>query len=110
VEAGLRRLPARLAAGVHRQLLASRRAQLAQLMSARMARLAAEVAAAERGLQHLSPTRVLERGYSITARRRRSPLRTVSEVRPGRVAGHDLAQDACAGGGGADTAPRPPLT
>jgi len=63
---GLQRLPARVAAGGHRRLLISRRQQLAQLMSARMASSRARLDAGDRALGHLGPTRVLQRGYSIT--------------------------------------------
>jgi len=63
---GLHRLPARVAAGGHRRLLNSRRQQLAQLMSARVAGVRARIEAGDRALGHLGPTRVLQRGYSIT--------------------------------------------
>ena len=84
VEAGLRRLPALLAAGGHRRLLKSRRQQLAQLIGGRLSRLRATLAAGERALGHLSPQRVLERGYSITRREgSSSPLRDAAAIRPG---------------------------
>ena len=63
---GLHRLPARVAAGGHRRLLISRRQQLEQLMSARVASNRARLEAGDRALGHLGPTRVLQRGYSIT--------------------------------------------
>ncbi|MDX2438202.1 MAG: exodeoxyribonuclease VII large subunit [Acidobacteriota bacterium] len=63
---GLKRLPARMAAGGHRRLLASRQQQLRQLMDAQTRRLRARTEASTRALGHLGPTRVLERGYSIT--------------------------------------------
>jgi len=63
---GLHRLPARVAAGGHRRLLISRRQQLGQLMSARVAGSRARFQAGDRALSHLGPTRVLQRGYSIT--------------------------------------------
>ena len=62
----LHRLPARVVAGGHRRLLNSRRQQLAQLMSARVAGVRARIEAGDRALGHLGPTRVLQRGYSIT--------------------------------------------
>ena len=62
----LRRLPARVAAGGHRRLLDSRREQAGQLIAARLQRLRAALASAERSLHHLGPLQVLERGYSIT--------------------------------------------
>jgi len=63
---GLHRLPARVAAGGHRRLLLSRQQQLAQLISARVAGIRARIEAGDRALGHLGPTRVLQRGYSIT--------------------------------------------
>jgi exodeoxyribonuclease VII large subunit len=63
---GLRRLPAKIAAGGHRRLLASRRQQLRQLMDAQTRRQRARIEASRRALDHLGPERVLERGYSIT--------------------------------------------
>lgn len=62
----LHRLPARIAAGGHRRLLTSRKQQLGQLMGARIDRLRARALAGERGLDHLGPMKVLDRGYSIT--------------------------------------------
>lgn len=82
----LHRLPARLAAGGHRRLLASRTAQLRQLMAARVGRLRSQLEAGARALQHLGPTRVLERGYSITALEgSRSPLKDASRVHGGQA-------------------------
>ena len=63
---GLKRLPAKIAAGGHRRLLASRRQQLRQLIDAQTRRLRARIEASRRALNHLGPERVLERGYSIT--------------------------------------------
>ena len=63
---GLKRLPAKIAAGGHRRLLASRRQQLRQLIDAQTRRLRARIEASRRALDHLGPERVLERGYSIT--------------------------------------------
>jgi len=65
-EGVLRRLPARVAAGGHRRLLEGRRQQISQLVRARIAVHRATIGAAERALVHLSPRKVLERGYSIT--------------------------------------------
>ncbi|MCJ7754145.1 MAG: exodeoxyribonuclease VII large subunit, partial [Thermoanaerobaculales bacterium] len=63
---GLKRLPAKIAAGGHRRLLASRRQQLRQLIDAQTRRQRARIEASRRALDHLGPERVLERGYSIT--------------------------------------------
>jgi exodeoxyribonuclease VII large subunit len=63
---GLQRLPARVAAGGHRRLLVSRRQQLKQLMDARLRRVRARLETGSQALNHLGPTKVLERGYSIT--------------------------------------------
>ena len=83
---GLQRLPARIAAGGHRRLLASREEQLDQLMGARMARLSARIGAGERALTHLGPTKVLERGYSITSLEGSSnPLRDAARVHGGQT-------------------------
>ena len=83
---GLQRLPARIAAGGHRRLLASRKEQLDQLMGARMARLRARIGAGERALTHLGPTKVLERGYSITSLEGSSnPLREAARVHGGQT-------------------------
>ena len=95
-EAVLARLPARVAAGGHRRLLASRREQMAQLMRARLQRAAGELASKTRTLDSLSPRRVLDRGYSITmVKGRKRPLKDPAEVRTGqvlltRLAGGDL--------------------
>ena len=64
---GLHHLPARIAAGGHRRLLVSRREQLTQLMGARIVQLRSRIIANDRALVHLGPTKVLERGYSITS-------------------------------------------
>jgi exodeoxyribonuclease VII large subunit len=83
---GLHRLPARIAAGGHRRLLTSRREQLAQLMSARIARLNSRISGGERALIHLGPTRVLERGYSITSLEgSEKPLRDAARVHGGQT-------------------------
>jgi len=83
---GLQRLPARIAAGGHRRLLISRKEQLAQLAVARFARLRARVDAGERALGHLGPTKVLERGYSITSLEgSTTPLRDAARVHGGQT-------------------------
>ncbi|MCU0304699.1 MAG: exodeoxyribonuclease VII large subunit [Thermoanaerobaculales bacterium] len=85
-EAVLGRLPARVAAGGHRRLLASRRQQMAQLIRGRLGRAATELAAKQRSLDNLSPRRVLERGYSITTLEGSTkPLRDPEETRAGQV-------------------------
>jgi len=85
-EGVLARVPARVAAGGHRRLLASRREQMAQLMRARLARAVAAVEAKQRALANLSPRRVLERGYSITTVKGSSqPIRDPAEVRTGQI-------------------------
>jgi len=83
---GLQRLPARIAAGGHRRLLVSRKEQLSQLMGARTARVRARIDAGERALSHLGPTKVLERGYSITSLEGSStPLRDAARVHGGQT-------------------------
>ena len=82
----LQRLPARIAAGGHRRLLASRSQQLQQLMAARVGRLQSQVASSARALEHLGPTRVLERGYSITTLEGSgSPLKDAARVHGGQT-------------------------
>ena len=83
---GLHHLPARIAAGGHRRLLVSRREQLAQLMGARIAQLRSRITAGERALVHLGPTKVLDRGYSITSiEGSEKPLRDGARVQPGQA-------------------------
>jgi len=95
-EAVLGRLPARVAAGGHRRLLASRREQMIQLLRSRLDRVGADLAAKQRTLSSLSPRRVLERGYSITTLKgKKRPLKDPAEVRTGqllvtRLAGGEL--------------------
>jgi exodeoxyribonuclease VII large subunit len=95
-EAVLARLPGRVAAGGHRRLLDSRHQQMGQLIRARLRRSASELAAKRRALENLNPTRVLERGYSITTVEGSAvPLKDPSGVRAGqllstRLAGGDL--------------------
>jgi len=82
----LHRLPAQIAAGGQRRLLDSRRQQLQQLITARVASLRARVEAGERALGHLGPTKVLERGYSITSLEGTAiPLKDASHVRGGQT-------------------------
>jgi exodeoxyribonuclease VII large subunit len=82
---GLQRLPARVAAGGHRRLLNSRKEQLAQLTVNRVARFRARVETGERALTHLGPTKVLERGYSITTLEgSTTPLRDAARVHGGQ--------------------------
>ncbi|MCK5377504.1 MAG: exodeoxyribonuclease VII large subunit [Acidobacteria bacterium] len=81
----LRRLPARVAAGGHRRLLASRRQQLMQLVSAQVSRLRIRTEAGERALNHLGPSKVLQRGYSITTLEgSTTPLKDASPIRSGQ--------------------------
>jgi len=83
---GLHHLPARIAAGGHRRLLISRREQLAQLMGARIAPLRSRVTAGARALDHLGPTKVLDRGYSITRiEGSEKPLRDAARALPGKA-------------------------
>ncbi len=90
---GLRRLPARIAAGGHRRLLASRQQQLRQLMDAHTRRLRARAEASARALGHLGPTRVLERGYSITTLEgATTPLRDAHSIHGGQTLTTRLAR------------------
>ncbi len=90
---GLRRFPAKVAAGGHRRLVDSRREQLAQLVTARLGRWRARAASGERALNHLGPSRVLERGYSITmVEGSTAPLRDPSSVRAGQLLVSRLAR------------------
>jgi exodeoxyribonuclease VII large subunit len=83
---GLQNLPARIAAGGHRRLLVSRREQLVQLMGARVAQIRSRITAGERALVHLGPTKVLDRGYSITRiDGSEKPLRDAALVHPGQA-------------------------
>jgi exodeoxyribonuclease VII large subunit len=82
----LRRFPAGLAAGGHRRLMVSRRQQAAQLMKARIGSLRARTTAGEKALIHLGPSKVLERGYSITTLEGSSkPLKDAATVRSGQA-------------------------
>jgi exodeoxyribonuclease VII large subunit len=82
----LRRVPTRVAAGGHRRLIDSRRDQLRQLMAACIAKARSRMSSADGALQHLSPMRVLERGYSMTTVEGSStPLTRADAARPGQV-------------------------
>jgi exodeoxyribonuclease VII large subunit len=108
----LRRVPARVAAGGHRQVLQSRRQQLSQLMRARVRRSRVAVDASERALGHLSPTMVLERGYSITMLEgERKPLKDAASVAPGQSLKTTLARGelrSVVASGGARKKPKAP--
>jgi exonuclease VII large subunit len=89
----LKRLPARIAAGGHRRLLASRRQQLRQLMAAQTRRYRTRVEASGRALGHLGPERVLERGYSITTLEGSSkPIKDAAAVHGGQTLTTRLAR------------------
>jgi len=80
-EDSLRSVPRRLAASGHHRLVESRTHQLLRAMATTVERLGARLGAAERGLGHLNPRAVLQRGYSITTLEgERSPLRDPSRV------------------------------
>jgi exodeoxyribonuclease VII large subunit len=92
-EGVIRRLPARVAAGGHRRVVEGRREQLEQLMRARIGARRAGVDAGQRALTHLSPVKVLERGYSITAiEGEQAPLRDARGVRAGQTLHTTLAR------------------
>jgi exodeoxyribonuclease VII large subunit len=89
----LRRLPGKVAAGGHRRLLASRRQQLQQLIHARVRGWRARLDAGARALDHLGPSRVLERGYSITTLDgSSSPLKDAGRVLGGQALQTRLAR------------------
>ena len=89
----LKRLPARIAAGGHRRLLASRRQQLQQLMAAQARRYRTRIEASGRALDHLGPERVLERGYSITTLEGSStPIKDAAAVHGGQTLTTRLAR------------------
>jgi exodeoxyribonuclease VII large subunit len=110
----LERLPTRLAAGSHRQLLSSREEQLVLLITARIGGVRARVDAGERALSHLGPTKVLERGYSITSiEGRTQPLRDAASVRSGQTLVTRLARGeirSLVRGAAAQPSARPPDT
>jgi exonuclease VII large subunit len=90
---GLKRLPARIAAGGHRRLLVSRKQQLQQLMAAQRRRIRARIEASHRALSHLGPERVLERGYSITTLEGSTiPIKDASVVHGGQILTTRLAR------------------
>jgi exodeoxyribonuclease VII large subunit len=101
----LRRLPTRVAAGGHRRVVDSRRQQLGQLVMARLTRRRDALTAHERALNHLSPRKVLDRGYSITTLEGdERPLTDPARARPGQsllttLAGGDLRSVVAKGGG-----------
>jgi exonuclease VII large subunit len=101
----LRRLPTRVAAGGHRRVVDSRRQQLGQLVLARLNRWRDGVGAHERALNHLSPRKVLDRGYSITTLEGETrPLTDPARARSGQalfttLAGGDLRSVVAKGGG-----------
>jgi exodeoxyribonuclease VII large subunit len=110
----LRRFPARVATGAHRRLLESRSDQAVSLLSARLKAARAALASAERGLRHLGPQAVLERGYSITTVEGSTvPLKDPAAVRAGAVLQSRLARGVLRSvatvervrGGGATSAP-----
>jgi len=89
----LKRLPARIAAGGHRRLLASRRQQLQQLMAAQTRGYSTRIDACRRALDHLGPARVLERGYSITTLEGdTTPIKDASAVHGGQTLTTRLAR------------------
>ncbi len=85
LEAALRRVPGRVAAGGHRRLLESQTHRLGLAMRSALARARTALVSHERSLGHLSPRAVLQRGYSITTLEgSSSPLRDPSGVRAGQ--------------------------
>ncbi|MCD4750968.1 MAG: exodeoxyribonuclease VII large subunit, partial [Thermoanaerobaculales bacterium] len=92
-EIGLHRFPGRVAAGGHRRLIESRSHLLFSLLRGRMAAAGALLSARERALQHLSPRRILERGYSITTvEGSKAPLRDPSGLHGGEILESTLAR------------------
>jgi exodeoxyribonuclease VII large subunit len=84
VETALRQFPSRVRAAAHLRRVQGATSQMAVIVRGLTARAHAELASRERALLNLSPTRVLERGYSITrVEGRDTPLTTASEVGPG---------------------------
>jgi exodeoxyribonuclease VII large subunit len=107
----LRRLPTRVAAGGHRRVVDSRRQQLGQLVGARLQRMRDAVSGHQRALNHLSPKKVLDRGYSITTLEGEArPLTDPGRARPGQallttLSGGEL-RSVVAGRGGTTKRPR----
>jgi exonuclease VII large subunit len=74
-------------------MLAALAARLAQLMRSHLRRSEVALVAATRSLDHLSPTRVLARGYSITTiEGGSSPIKDAASVRAGQVIETTLAR------------------
>ncbi len=85
-EAVLRRLPGLIAAGGHRRLIGSRTEQLVTLIRGHVDQARMAVVSRERALQHLSPRRVLDRGYSITTLEGGTqPLKDAGHLRGGEA-------------------------
>jgi exodeoxyribonuclease VII large subunit len=94
-EGALRRLPALIAAGGHRRLVESRAEQLVTLIHRAVDRAGVAVASRERSLLHLSPRRVLERGYSITTvEGQAKPLKNAAGLKGGETLMTTLAEGA----------------
>lgn len=89
----LHRLPGLIAAGGHRRLVNSRKQQLASLIRGHLDQARTAVVARERALQHLSPRRVLDRGYSITTLEGQvEPLKAAATLRSGEALVTTLAE------------------
>lgn len=89
----LRRLPGEIAAGGHRRLVDGRTEQLVTLIRAHVNHSRTAVASKERALQHLSPHRVLDRGYSITTLEGQTrPLKDAAGLRGGEALVTTLAE------------------
>ncbi len=85
-EAALRRLPGLIAAGGNRRLIGSRAEQLVTLIRGHVDQARMAVVSRERALQHLSPRRVLDRGYSITTLEGgEKPLKDAGRLRGGEA-------------------------
>ncbi len=92
-EAVLRRLPGLIAATAHRRLVDSRTEQLATLIRGHVDHARTAVVTRERALQHLSPRRVLDRGYSITTLEGQArPLKSAGALRGGEALVTTLAE------------------
>ncbi len=92
-EGALRRLPALIAAGGHRRLVESRAEQLVTLIHRAVDRARVAVVSRERSLLHLSPRRVLERGYSITTvEGQAKPLKNAAGLKGGETLMTTLAE------------------
>jgi len=91
----LRRLPSLIAAGGHGRLILSRTDQLVTLIRSHVEKGRAALVSRERALFHLSPRRVLERGYSITTvEGQAKPLKNAVGLRGGETLVTTLAQGA----------------